>query len=94
MTTSESTSPRRDLTCSSCVRVMISSGVTAADGRAAEDFSTESGVGTGFVPAGAAAFVTGYAAASATVFMSVFVAAPASAFTADFAVVFSETLSA
>ena len=50
---------------------MISSGVTAADGRAAEDFSTESGVGTGFVPAGAAAFVTGFAAASATVFMSV-----------------------
>lgn len=38
VTTSESTSPRRDLTCSSCVRVMISSGVTAADGRAAEDF--------------------------------------------------------
>ena len=50
---------------------MISSGVTAADGRAAEDFSTESGVETGFVPAGAAAFVTGFATASAAVFMSV-----------------------
>ena len=46
---------------------MISSGVTAADGRAAEDFSTESGVETGFVPAGAAAFVAGFATASAAV---------------------------
>lgn len=52
---------------------MISSGVTAADGRAAEDFSTESGVETGFVPGGAAAFVTGFETASAAVFMSVFV---------------------